>query len=334
MKRQKGIRRIISLILAAVLTISLTKNAIALASDDYVEDITEEEIQMVRNAYYGLDDEAKRLFENVLQMDFEMLEFHRAYVDSNYENGENCACGPVRSVAETNMQDIRLTATSAVSNLANQLAKLDLPQAVTYTLNAMGAAMAAAIADGPLPIGDILLAAATVSVVVVVAANWNSVAPKWSKIVAAFKSAFSESASNVAKAFNSIKTDINKELAENPCVTVFRDTITINGVSYKCDTSPVAIFKNAAMNNFYYPAIISGNFVLVCPKVIDKNMARAILLLNSSLAGVFTMSGANARGLCEGLGGAIGPETSGIGPGYWYHYHARSCSNAHCWYYI
>ena len=57
------------------------------------------------------------------------------------------------------------------------------------------------------------------------------------------------------------------------------------------------------MNNFYYPAIRRGNVVLVCPKVIDKNMA-------------------------------IGPEISGIGPGYWYHYHARSCSDAHCWYYI
>lgn len=63
-------------------------------------------------------------------------------------------------------------------------------------------------------------------------------------------------------------------------------------------------------------------------------MARAILLLNSSLAGVFTMNGASARGLCEGLGGAIGPEISGIGSGYWYHYHGAMCRRGHCWYYI
>lgn len=95
--------------------------------------------------------------------------------------------------------------------LSIQLAELGLPSAVVYYLKAMGAGMVAAIADGPLPIGDILLAAATASVVVVVAANWDIVSPKFDRIIRAFQVAFSETASNITSAFAKIKGDAKKE---------------------------------------------------------------------------------------------------------------------------
>ena len=78
-------------------------------------------------------------------------------------------------------------------------------------MKAMGAGMVAAIADGPLPVGDILLAAATASAVLVIAAHWDVVSPKFNQITRAFQKAFSTAASNISSAFSKIKSDAKKE---------------------------------------------------------------------------------------------------------------------------
>jgi hypothetical protein len=92
-----------------------------------------------------------------------------------------------------------------------ELGGLGLPSAVLYSLNAMGAGMVAAIADGPLPVGDILLAATTASAVLVIAAHWDVVSPKFNQITRSFQKAFSTAASNILSAFSKIKSDAKKE---------------------------------------------------------------------------------------------------------------------------
>lgn len=95
--------------------------------------------------------------------------------------------------------------------LMAELSGLGLPSTVLYSLKAMGAGMVASIADGPLPVGEILLAAATASTAVVIAAHWKTVSPKFNQIVRAFQKAFSTAASNISSVFAKIKSDAQKE---------------------------------------------------------------------------------------------------------------------------
>ena len=53
---------------------------------------------------------------------------------------------------------------------------------------------------------------------------------------------------------------------------------------------------------------------------------------NDSYVGVFAVSSKYARGLCDGLGGAEGPENHGAGSGYWSHYYGKSYRKVHCWF--
>lgn len=71
-----------------------------------------------------------------------------------------------------------------------------------------------------------------------------------------------------------------------------------------------------------------------CMVLITKSaiVALAIMKINSSSAGIFTVTSNLARNLCDSLGGAKGPEIHGSGSKYWWHYHGRSYMNAHCWY--
>lgn len=332
-------KKIISLLLVVALTLSLSKTAAASSDSDYQSEISEEEIQIARESYYSLNHEAKVIFEEALQSNYEMLVFHVTYVDPAYKLNNACVNGdkliPYCLMRDNGLSQVRMDYAGAVSSLSSQLAALDLPTSVLYSLNAMGAAMVAAVADGPLPIGDILLAAATASVVIVVAVNWNSVAPKWSQIVAAFKRSFANSVNNITSAFNTIKGDVDTELIENPCVTVSGTTITINAVAYKCTTDASAVAKTMEEKKHkYYPAVLSNNMVLVCPKNIDRNVAIAIMSMNRRFYGVFALKGAYARDLCSRLGEVRGPETHDSLEGYWYHYHASNYPLAHCWFFI
>ena len=130
-----------------------------------------------------------------------MLQFHTTYVDQGFT--------PPVPIPKTR-------SAAAVEDpmrvLMKELNGLGLPLAVLYSLKAMGASMVASIADGPLPVGEIMFAAATASTIVVIAANWNSVSSKMDKIARAFQKAFSTAASNIASAFAKIKSETKKEV--------------------------------------------------------------------------------------------------------------------------
>lgn len=197
-------KRILSIILVLAMTLSLTATAFAAEPVVYgaVGEVgTTSDLDLAKDAYNLLSPEAKAVFDDALASDFELLQFHKAYVDPN--------C----SIEYTPRYSVRSAAAVAdpMAILNAELALLNLPVAVVYSLKAMGAGMVAAIADGPLPVGDILLAAATVSAAVTIAANWKTVSAKWGSIVSAFKKAFETSASNVIKAFETLRGDVQAE---------------------------------------------------------------------------------------------------------------------------
>ena len=116
-------------------------------------------------------------------------------------------------------------------------------------------------------------------------------------------------------------------------VTVSGKTITVNNDKYNCTTkADVAVADMKNNGHQYYPAVLSGSYVWVAPVDISRKVALAIMKINSSSAGIFTVTSNLARNLCDSLGGAKGPEIHGSGSKYWWHYHGRSYMNAHCWY--
>lgn len=199
-------KRILSVILALAIMLSLCATVFAAGSTSYQMENkvgTEADIEAAKNAYAALGPEAKAIFDAALANNQELLQFHKNYVDPD---------------CNIEVSSITMHSAAAVADpmtvLNTQLALIHLPQAVTYSLQAMGAGMVAAIADGPLPVGDILLAAATASTVVVIAANWDAVYPKFGQITRAFQKAFSTTANNISSAFAQIKSDAKKEAEE------------------------------------------------------------------------------------------------------------------------
>ena len=165
--------------------------------------VSQEEIDAVRKVYSSLSPEAKKIFDESLMDDPELLDFHITYVDKDF-----------KTIVHT--KNVRMTTSSTVTDalkiLMDQLNSMGLPTTVLYALKATGAGMVAAVADGPLPIGDILFAAAAASAVVIIAANWSNVIPKWTEITNAFKKAFANSAQNVTKAFALLRKDVDAEI--------------------------------------------------------------------------------------------------------------------------
>ena len=194
--------KLASFILTLSMLFSLTVPAFAAENYDSIGTIsnTQESIDAAREAYAALTPEAKVIFEESLAYDAEMLKFHTTYVDQNFTLP---AVRPETKSATAVADPMRV--------LMAELSGLGLPSAVLYSLKAMGAGMAAAVADGPLPVGDILLAAATVSVAVTIAANWKTVSSKWNSIVSAFQKAFEKSTSNVVSAFQKLRENVQTE---------------------------------------------------------------------------------------------------------------------------
>lgn len=191
-ERGSNMKKLLSVVLAFAMTFSLCSTTLAaeIGYDDVENEVvTITDIEVAKDAYDALTPEAKAIFDKVLANDMELLQFHKTYVDASSD---------IAFVPQHRASIMIATAEAdPMSVLKTQLAIIGLPTSVVYTLQAMGAGMVASIADGPLLVGEILLAAATVSAAVAIAANWNEVSPKWNSVVNAFKKAFTASASNV-----------------------------------------------------------------------------------------------------------------------------------------
>ena len=135
-------QKAISLLLSLVMLFSLSSTALAVSSPN---DLTSsDEIALSREIYASLTPDAREIFDASLRYDAELLQYHTTYVDPSF----TISSSPVLYSAAV---------ADPLSVLSTQLSYIPLPTAVLYSLKAMGASMIAAIADGPLPIGDILL---------------------------------------------------------------------------------------------------------------------------------------------------------------------------------
>lgn len=199
-------KKLTTKVLSFILTLSMMFSLMvpAFATENYDSEgtpsNTQESIDAAREAYAALTPEAKAIFDTSLTYDTEMLEFHTTYVDQNFT--PSAPRPQTRSSA---------AAADPMRVLMVELGGLGLPSAVLYSLKAMGAGVVAAIADGPLPVGDILLAAATASAVLIIAVHWDVVSPKLNQITRTFQKAFPTAASNISSAFSKIKSDAKKE---------------------------------------------------------------------------------------------------------------------------
>lgn len=266
------------------------------------------EAELERKIYMSLSPEAKALYDSV---------------DTN---------------GRVNIQRSNIRAATPVSSSYTQLIKeltaLGLPTAVFNSLKAAAASLASAAVDGPLPVGDILAVFSTVTLVAVVAVNWNEVAPKWNKIVAAFKKAFSNSTKNMSSAFSTTKTQVGEQTKKTPSITVNGKTVTVNTVKYQCAIRADRIAKKKYSSDNYFVAIIIDDWVWVCTnKTLSFAEAKIVQRANSDKLGVWATQENGAINLCQP--NPKGPEIHGGGkPGYFMHYHllTKYASECHVWY--
>ncbi len=266
------------------------------------------EAALERKIYYSLSPEAKALYDSV---------------DVNGSVG----------IQNANLRTVS-AASSTYTVLIRELTALGLPTAVFNSLKAAAASLVAAAADGPLPVGDILAALSAVTLVTVVALNWNEVAPKWNQIVAAFKNALSSSSGNISSAFSTTKTQIGEQTKKTPSITISGKTVIVNTVKYQCTTKADTIAKRKYSSNNYYVAVLYNNWVWVCTnKVLSYGEAKIVQLGNNSKVGIWATQEGGARNLCQPR--MRGPERHGNGaPGYFWHYHLDYNNTKHChvWY--
>lgn len=236
--------------------------------------------------------------------DTRLVEFHKTYVDPTYNYDPTTAVPPIQ--------------TRAAVDVAGQLQALNLPAAVYYGLLAFATSLG-------VPVGNVVDVVIGLGLAAIIVANWDSIKDVWQDIIDIFVDAFG---SVVMDAFYYLQG-----LVGIYTVSVSGSTITINGEKYKCDTDAETIALSMKSNGHtYYPAYRTNNTVLVCPTDIPRNAALAIMRLNNSRAGVFTIQANYASSLCQSLGGGIrGPEGE-VASGFWMHYHSLNYPSAHCWF--
>lgn len=291
----------------------------AMTAED-IETLCEE---LVPQVYQNLSGEAQLIFDQCLAIDPELLQYHCAFVDSNYIPS-----------------DINLFAAAPIAAFSAQIAALALPSAVSYALNAMASALSTSANEIPLPLRDILSAAATVNLVATCALNWATISNKWPQIVQAFTSVFTNSVNNFVSAMEQIKADsileYYKQLYPVSANQLTR-TVTIGYSQFKCDTvaeDVVGTFKKG--NNHTFLAFKNSGLVYISSVELSKEVAVGVLACNWGYLGTMSVQQSGALELCDYLGGPARNAEIDRGKentrGWWYHYHPLYASSAHAWF--
>lgn len=192
--------QILSLILTLSILFSLATPAFAAGNTSVYQDITQDDISAIQEAYNSLTPEAKKLYKDSLYSDPDALAFYKAYVDSSISGIPVMS----RTAAAAN------PALSFVNDFMLRIAQIGLPVVVKEKLRAVAVSIAADILDGPLPIGTILVIASSASLAVTLAQHWDVVGPKFNLIIKAFQDTFSSAAGNITKALSDIKSQVIK----------------------------------------------------------------------------------------------------------------------------
>lgn len=326
MKRLFNIQKIVSILLMIFLIGNLGTPAYAAASSTKSNIIsTPSDISSAIDAYNDLEPDAKIIFLKSLSTNQELLNFHLTYVDEDFT---------ISSEDSPSYNNLAKSTSNILNVLSNNLSPLGLPTAVLYSLQAMGAAMVAAIADGPLPIGDILLAAVTASTLIILANNWSTVKPLWNSIVNAFANAFTTSVSNVISAFGNIKTE-SEEISRIviPTISVSGKTVNVSTSQYYCQTRASDLTENQKRQGVYYVAVLyQGDVWVDANKPLNISQGKTIIYANNSLVGVWANSQSDARGVAGG-NFAKWHNIHDSAAGYYFHYHHRQFDKSHAWYF-
>ncbi|MDR0445433.1 MAG: hypothetical protein LBH17_00095 [Oscillospiraceae bacterium] len=287
----------------------------------------EEEAQIARDAYYGLSPKAKLIFNQMLTIDPNTRSYHINNIDGSFiaNNSFSAYLAEIHTTAAT-------SSAGTLTTIVYQLNALNLPTSVVYSLEAVAAGIIAALADGPLPFGDILLLVATAGAVIVIAANWSAISTKWNAIVTIFINAFSSIATAIVDTFAEISAEVPTVLAIPTISYSGGKTATVGGVVYNCQVAISDLTLQQKQQTKYYIGILAyGDVYVDVTKPITTGIARGIIALNHGVVGVVGTTQTYARGLAGT--DPIGPEISGNGaPGYYWHYHKRFYLNCHIWY--
>lgn len=318
----KRIIRCICLTLVFAMVLSTGAIAADAAKQDESEAVSflldnYDEAQIAQDTYANLSPEAKQLFDQLLARNPELAEYHKNNVDYSFR----------ADLADTN---VAMRGGDPLEVLSKQLAVLALPVAVEYCLEAMGASMVVAIADGPLLVGDILLAASTASAAVIIAANWALVRPDWNSIINAFTTAFSTAVSNVRDAFAEIEVEI-PNIQSAPPISVDGNEVTVGKERYLCSEDAEYLSKENCRKGVYYLAVIfAGSVWIDLDHPMDKGKAHLIIAADHGRVGIFASSASDARSLAGPR--YVGPEGCNHASGFFMHYHNPVVRHAHIWY--
>ena len=274
--------------------------------------------EVAREAYYNLSPEARALFDQIIAQDPELLEFHRRYVDPEFQ------------VSASTQSEVNTYASSLLTQLANNLAALSLPIDLENCLNSMGASMVAA-GTGALSVGAVLAAAAAVYAVNVIANNWDDISSSFNQIVRAFTSVFTSATTAVTDAFDDIKGTVPAaQTAARNGIRVNGHHVTIGDIQYDCTATVSSLTDEQVRNKKYFIGLRVDNNVFVdLGHPLSQTGALAILTRNDTFVGVVAVTKTYARAIAGK--DPIGPKIHG-GAGYYYHYHNSLFPAAHIWF--
>jgi len=327
--------RILSFILALVMTFTFVVPGLAYANfddvldsegeTDSIEDVIEsEDIELFKEIFENLSPEAKVIFEESLKDDPVLLAIHVTYVNPEMTSSEDESPRPAR---------VRRSSKKSLRELSSGLKKLGLPKDAIYSLKAMAAGMVTAAADGPLPVGDIIAAAAVAQVISTLAPDWIAVDPHWPDIRRLFENVFEPSKQNIKEAFGSIRKDIVAKASTiaKPNVQVNGQKVRVNGKTYVCTEAAEHLNKKKLKEAKYFPALLAKNTVYVdVHSPLTTGEAKIILYANNSRVGLWATQERYARGICGG-DRAKHHDPHG-GDGFFPHYHHFAYRKCHCWY--
>lgn len=204
----------------------------SIIDDEFITDTLTDAISLenvsdyLSEIYNSLDSVALEVFNAELSEDAELRAVHLQYVDPLF------VAPPKPDVQEY------ASLSASMSTLTSGLQALNLPSTVYYALKAIGAGIVAALADGPVPFGDLVLVAAITAGVAVIAIHWNSIAPVWNQIVNAFRTAFKSAVQfvvdNLTKLLNMVLPVATVYTITS--IKVSNTTVTIDNVTYDCKT--------------------------------------------------------------------------------------------------
>lgn len=191
------IKRYIASIVAGVMLFVPTANAFA-SSDIQDEEVINYEINLdeldgeltqgvLKENFDNMSEESKQIFLNEIKYDEELLNFHKENIDPS------CTIQKPTRVKRS---------ASALAQVRSGLQALNLPTPVYYSLVSFASSLVGAVADGPLPVGDIAALGTGVVSAIAVGYYWDDIKGKVGSIKNVFARSFSKVGGNVRQAMD------------------------------------------------------------------------------------------------------------------------------------